>query len=614
MVSSSDRRPWHRRRYFRPAVAGLVATVITGIAWIGMAGGILAGYHGPSQDPFFPRGPADDRIVVVGIDARSIREIGEPWPWPRSLHARLVEELRDRGAAAVGYDVVFDLPGEGDEVFESALADGGGVILAVGGERPAGNLSDAGVTDLAVPLPAFAGAATALGHALTVPGPADGVVRHVPLAVTGPDGSFLPALSLATVAVARGHDPAVLTRRPDGVQVGDRLYPTEEGTRLRISFAAGLEGPDGSGGRYLSAVDVLEGDVGRDLSGAVVFVGATDPLLGDTSPTPVRKAGAGGTGVYVHANAANTMLTGRFLVPVGTGPVALAVLALAFLVTWGVMAAPLWAAPVVAAGIGGGFLLFASWRFDAGEAWSLVYPTAALLLAALAGMALRYLTETRERRLVADLFAPYVPAAVADLILEEGLVRAAARGDRREVSVLFCDVRGFTRLAGERSASDVSAMLALYYELATGIVLEHGGTLMQYVGDEVFAVFGTPLPQDDHADRATACAIELQRASDELASRLAAQGLPRLDYGIGLHAGEVVAAHIGGAMRRQYSVIGATVNVGSRVCSVAGPGEITCTGELRRRWSREIATRSLGPVALKGVDHDPDVHVVTPGG
>lgn len=608
MVSSSDRRPWHRRPYFRPAVAGVVASLIAALTAAGLAAGILAGYHGPTLDPLFPRGTADDRVVVVGIDARSIREVGQPWPWSRDVHAELVRNLRRLGAAAVGYDVVFDLRREGDEAFEEALSEVGGTVLAVGGSPDPGAL--------VLPQDDLRDAAAALGHALTTADPADGVVRHVPLLVTGPDGAFLPALSLATVALASGVDPMVATLRPEGVEVGERRYPTEEGAHLRISWADGLQGPDASPAHYLSAIDVLRGDVTGDLAGAVVFVGATDPLLGDRAPTPVRRAGSGGMGVYVHANAANTLLSGRFLEPAGSLRVVLATALLAFLVAWGVVVAPLWLAPLAAAGAAAAFLLFASWRFDAGEAWSLVYPVAAVLLAAVAGVVVRYLTETRERRLVAELFAPYVPAAVGELLLDHGLARRAAEGERTEVTVLFCDIRGFTPLAGGRPAAEVRDLLTAYYELTTQVVLDHGGTLMQYVGDEVFAVFGAPLAQTDHADRAMGCAGALQAARDELSDRLAAQGLPPLTYGVGLHAGEVVAAHVGGAARRQYSVIGATVNVGSRVCGIAGPGEIACTRSVLGRLGTSVATRPVGPVALKGVDEDPEVHLVidTPPG
>lgn len=605
MVSSSDRRPWHRRPYSRPAVAGLVAALLAVLATAGLAAGILAGYHGPSLDPLFPRGTADERIVVVGIDARSIREIGQAWPWARDVHAELIRNLRRLGASAVGYDVVFDLPREGDEALEEALSEAGGVVLAVGREAGPG-----GTEALVLPRTELADAAAALGHALTTAGPADGVVRHVPLLVAGPDGAFLPALSLATVAVASGVDPAVATLRPGGVQLGDRRYPTEEGLQLRISYADGLQGPDAPGAHYLSAIDVLRGDVTRDLAGAVVFVGAADPLLGDRAPTPVRRAGAGGMGVYVHANAANTLLSGGFLEPVGSLEIVLAVALLGFLVAWGVVTAPLWLAPVVAAGAAVAFLLFASWRFDVGEAWSSVYPVGAVLLAAVAGVVIRYLTETRERRLVAELFAPYVPAAVGELLLDQGLARRAADGERTEVAVLFCDIRGFTPLAGERPAAEVRDLLTTYYELTTQVILDHGGTLMQYVGDEVFAVFGAPLAQEDHADRAMACAQALQAARHELVDRLVAHRLPPLAYGVGIHAGEVVAAHVGGKARRQYSVIGATVNIGSRVCGLAGPGEIACTRAVLERLDTPVATRGLGPVHLKGVEVDPEVHLV----
>ncbi|MGH3441004.1 MAG: CHASE2 domain-containing protein [Nitriliruptorales bacterium] len=607
-ATDGARRPRHRRWWFRPAAAAVVAVLVALIAVVGLQTRQLFQYRELTRDFLFPTGTADERVVVVGLDARSLRELGIAWPWPRDVHARLIDELTARGAAAIGYDVVFDLPGTGDDDLASALASSGNVVLGVAPDTVVPVSGDLlGAAALSEPMEEFAAGAAALGHVNVHPDPSDGVVRWVPLVIEAPDRSLLPALSLATVAVATGENPDVVTLRPDGVQVGDRLHPTEELRNLRVNFSEGLERPRAAGDAFLSAIDVLRGDVDRDLEGAIVFVGTTDPLLGDNKPIPVAKAGAGGPGVFVHANAASTILTSRYLMPVSDATTVVAILVLAFLVALVVLSTPIWAAPLVALAGGVGFLFYAAARFDAGHAWDLLYPLVGIVIAATGAVAVRYVTETRERRLVAGLFSQYVPDVIAQQLVDEGRVRSAAEGERVEVTVFFCDLRGFTAMAAVRSPAEVRDMLSIYYEYGTRTVLEHGGTLMQYVGDEIFAVFGAPVRQPDHADRALACAIAFQRAAADIEADLAAAGLPPLRYGIGLNSGEVVAAHMGGALRRQYGVIGDTVNVGARLCSLAAPGEITTSKGMRSRlsWTPEIDP--LGPVELKGVSEDPEV-------
>jgi adenylate cyclase len=189
----------------------------------------------------------------------------------------------------------------------------------------------------------------------------------------------------------------------------------------------------------------------------------------------------------------------------------------------------------------------------------------------------RYVAETRLRRRVAALFARYVPPPVAEELVRDGRLDVAVEGQRLEVTVFFCDLRGFTPLAASLQPAQVNRVLSAYYEYVSAVLLAEAGTIIQYVGDEVFAVFGAPLPTPDHAAAALRCAMEVQGGRQDLARVLAADGLPMIELGIGLHTGEVVAVHAGSSFRRQYSVVGDPVNVGSRLCAQAGPGEVVAS-------------------------------------
>ena len=235
---------------------------------------------------------------------------------------------------------------------------------------------------------------------------------------------------------------------------------------------------------------------------------------------------------------------------------------------------------------------------------------------AVAGLTVGFLLAGRqvyavvERRRLAQLFAEYVPAAVAKTLIESGRAALATAGERLTVTVFFCDLRGFTATAARLAPADVKALLDTYYEGLSPVVHDHGGTLLQYTGDEIFAVFGAPLPSSHHADDAFACALSMFDVVPEVNQLLARLGLPSIEFGVGLHSGDVVAAHVGSQVRRQYAVIGDTVNVGSRFCSLARAGQITFSQATWQAMSHPPQAVPVGPVELKGVAQPMAAYVV----
>ena len=309
-------------------------------------------------------------------------------------------------------------------------------------------------------------------------------------------------------------------------------------------------------------------------------------------------------GVLLHANAVNTMLTGTYLDPVSDASTLLWVAFLAVLVGLAVVMLPLWLSPIVTILLAFGYFTLSVVRFNNGHVQNIVYPLMAIVFAFVGALVLRYFGETRQRRRVTALFSQYVPEAVAKKLVDEDRASIAAEGERLDMTVLFCDLRGFTALSESLSPATVRVMLNHYYDRVTDIVLEMDGTLMKYVGDEVFAVWGAPLPSDDHPERALECAIAIQALTPELNRELLERGAPEVSFGIGLNTGEAVAAHFGGGRRRQYDVVGDTVNVGARLCSTAGRGEIILSDELLVRVPSPPPVEPVGPVELKGVSRE----------
>jgi adenylate cyclase len=258
---------------------------------------------------------------------------------------------------------------------------------------------------------------------------------------------------------------------------------------------------------------------------------------------------------------------------------------------------------VVAAGISiSGFVLLAIARADRGTVLDVVYPTLAVLVALLASAALREVLVDRQRRRISSLFAQYVPPRVARELVGDQRSSGLLDGQRLDVTVLFCDIRGFTPLTAPLSPPQIRELLDSYYSVLSRVVLDHTGTVLRYTGDEVLAAFGAPIESDDHAERAVRCAIAMHAARGALAAQLQQSGLPALDYGIGVQTGDVVSAVMGSAIRRQYAVIGTPLTLGSRLCSQARAGETVVSSETWNRLAGAPPSAEQFTAELKGRD------------
>ncbi len=575
-----------------------LTAVVTGLAAVGLSADVFAGFQRRATDALFPAAPSDSHVVVVGFDRKTIDALGNPLP--REQVAELVTQLKADGARVIAFDVIYATEKEGDAALRSTIGDAGNVVLgteatlkpAPGGGPPlvtsaSGVSSDLGTTGYTV------------GHVQVNADPGDAINRSVPLVVEMPDGQFLPSLSLAAVMRYRGVQGPVIVR-PGGVQIGDRFVPTLGAKSMLLNFSERLSDP----ARVVSAADVIAGTVAKSkIDGKIVLVGAIDPTLGDQRLAPVNKS-IGVPGVLLHANAVNTMLTGTYLDPVSDGVTLLWVAGLTALIGIAVLLLPLWMSVLFTLLLGAGYAVLAFARFNNGHVMNFVYPSVAVIVAFVGALGLRYFGETRQRRRVTTLFSQYVPEAVAQRLVDEDRASLAVEGERLEMTVLFCDLRGFTAMSENLEPAIVRVMLNHYYDRVTDVVLAMEGTLMKYVGDEVFAVWGAPLPSTDHPQRALECAIAIQALTPDLNRELLERGAPEVSFGIGLNTGDAVAAHFGGGRRRQYDVVGDTVNVGARLCSSAGRGEIILSDQVLSRVPSPPPVEPLGPIELKGVSRE----------
>jgi adenylate cyclase len=234
-----------------------------------------------------------------------------------------------------------------------------------------------------------------------------------------------------------------------------------------------------------------------------------------------------------------------------------------------------------------------------------LFGPAAVALAFVVAVAARYVLEERERRKVEAIFGQYVdPSVMAELVAVRSAEDLRVGGTRRPLSVLFCDVRGFTGLSEKLPPEEVVSLLNDFTERCTKIVFEHAGTVDKYVGDCVMAFWNAPRSVDGHADRAVAAALEIARdGAHELAKR-------GFGVGVGVCSGDVVVGNVGGARRKQYTAIGDVVNTASRLCSNAPAGTVLIAGSTWELLTEKPQAEHLKPLKVKGREAAVEVYSV----
>lgn len=410
----------------RMAGAALIAAFVALVVGAGLGAGFMRPAQSGLTDLMFPTEGGDPGTVVVGVDAASVRQLGE-WPWPRELQAELVSTLHQAGAKAIVLDAIYDREREDDAALVAAIREAGIVVIGAilsPGLRP-GRLPTVG-DDTYIPISAIAEAAAAVGF-VDFPTDSDGVVRTAPLVAADDRGHLLPSLSFAAFSLLAGQGPGAITVRPAGLQVADRLIPTDNRKLMRIDFSSRFASQKSAG--HTSAVEVLSGLKTKKIEGKVVFVGVTEVLTKDLEDTPVDKA-KGSPGVMIHAQAFQTMRARTFITPVG----ALEVLAWAFVLAFGAAAAGmgrrLWIGSAVALVCVGAYFVIAAVRFEAsGSQMNLLWPPVAAALGTVSTIGLRFVAERARRREVERLYEHLLATSVPDIEELEKLAQFAELKD-----------------------------------------------------------------------------------------------------------------------------------------------------------------------------------------
>jgi len=597
---------WSSKRK-RFLVGLVVATTIGAISCLAFYFNLLYSLQRQSSDFLFQAAnlyqstETERGIVVVGIDDKSLEQLGHFSLWPRSHHAQLIDTLAEAKARVVVFDILFSEPAPGDIELAASIRKAGNVVLPVI-HTPTAN--DSTVTQETTqargflrPLRLFEEGAVALGHANVAPD-VDGVVRRLSI-VSGNGNNYQPALALAAVAE--------YLRRPEVIEspieanvlpFAGRFIPLSGNNDMLINY---IGSPQESGGIVnfptVSFVDVLKGEISSSLfHDKIVIIGATASGLGDTFWTPMGRMM---NGVEIHASASHTILTGNFLRSAPATVTVASILALALLGGLAVLRLSVRWATSSALFLGIAYFLTAFSLFDHGIVLNMLYPPLTIA-GAFVGVNLYNVTAERaEKRELTKTFGRYVSPSVVDKTLAAlGKGELKLGGEEHEVTVAFADVRSFTSISEKMPPGELVRVLNTYLSIIITAVLKYGGMINKFGGDSVMAIWNVPVESEGHALLATRAAIYAQRAIRERQEKETT--LPKMEFGIGINTGQVVAGNMGSEERLEYSVIGDAVNTAAKLASATPGGKVWIGANTFERVKDEVTTKPLDPLAVKG--------------
>ena len=607
----------------------------------------------------------DERIVIVDIDEKSLAEVGRwPWGRNR-LAELMDELFERQKIALVGFDVVFAEADESSglkrltELAQKELRDQTGfvdrlrqlqpsldydamfarslekrpVVLGyyltsdrdgrTSGVLPAPVMTKESLQGRPITfttwngyganIPRLAAAAPMAGHFNPI-AEGDGVVRSLPL-VAEYKGQYYESLSLAMFRMLAGAPTVApgfpkerfLSRSYQGLvgiqlKLGNKVLeiPVDERVSSLVPFR-GFGGPNGGSFRYVSAADLLSKAIpAGQLKDKIILVGTTAPGLQDLRVTPVSEIYPG---VEAHANVISGLLDGKVLVKpdYAIGYEVVMLLIAGLLLAFALPLVSATRAVILSALVIGALASLNFWMY---LGYGLVLPLAGAMVMAITAFALNmsygYFVESRSKRALAALFGTYVPPELVDEMEKDpGSYSMAATN--RQMTVMFCDMRGFTKMSETMEPIQLQALLTGVFSRLTGIIRANRGTIDKYMGDCVMAFWGAPVETAEHAHLAVKSAMEMANDVRSINEDHRSKGLPEIGIGIGLNTGNMCVGDMGSNIRKAYTVIGDAVNLGSRLEGLSKVyGVDIVVSESARKMAPDFGWQELDKVRVKG--------------
>ena len=552
----------------------LVSIFISVIATLLIFSGFLNTWESKISDAFYYPSNTLSDIIIIEIDDESIYKLGE-WPLSRDHYARVIKNLNQ--SKVIGIDIIFDLPREGDDEFADALKTSN-VVLAVEYKNFIFKNGELYAENLLKPNAALG----LLGE--------DYEAGFINLYT---DDDKVTRSITPKISSSEEYQPfsAVIVREFTGIK------PNLGNSRMLINFYSEPRGYE-----YISFYDAYNNSKNLpDFEGKIVIIGYSASGVDDTFMVPISDNAM--AGVEIHANLVQSILLKDFIYyqddVTAIGVIFLFALLVGILLfRFRILIATLILSAVFIAY----FLISIFLIFDnLGIIMNILYPLFTLVLVYLILVAIYYRTEEKNRKWITSVFGKYVsPIVIEELVKNPDKLNLG--GEKRDITIFFSDIRGFTPIAEKLSPEELVQLLNEYLDEMSSIIIKNNGLVDKYMGDAIMAFWGAPIDQPTHAELACSSSLEMIDKLKELQKKWKKEGIPSFDIGIGLNSGEAIVGNMGSSKRFDYTAMGDNVNLASRLEGLnKNYGTNIIISENTYKIVKDnFKTRKLGTVKVKG--------------
>ena len=576
-----------------------IAAVVTAAFLISFFN-IFSSFDTSLSDKFYGKTRGiNNKIKIIGIDEKTLNDLGQMGTWSRQVYADLINTLGDYPAEVIFDLMIFsDMDKEGDDAFRDACRNT--TVPIISGSyinfKTVYKYSDKGIVYMdnlnadSVDMPIIKDMCET-GFVNAFPDD-DGITRSVKINYNY-NGEVIESLSYKAY------------RKYCEVCGIPENTPVLENGMMNLSYA-------GSPQNYeeISLSSVLSGEVNpKVFSGCVVFVGAYASGLMDQYAVPNSSLIMFGT--EIHANTFQALLDGRFPVHADRTVISLICAAVVGILFFLFRRTELKISIPASILVGAVYIITAAVLFGKGIMIPILYFPLFDVLVVVLSIIKHYLTEYNEKKKISEVFRKYVAPQVVDEITEKGGYTLKLGGESREVAVLFVDIRGFTPMSESLEPEQVVDILNSYLELTTKSIFNNGGTLDKFIGDATMAVFNAPFDLDDYIFRACKTALDIVAGGDAIESRFLEKYGRSVGFGVGVNCGRAVVGNIGCSFRMDYTAIGDTVNTAARLEANAKRGQVLISEEVYNHVKDRITAEPVGAIPLKGKSNSVFVYSLT---
>ncbi|MDF1762805.1 MAG: adenylate/guanylate cyclase domain-containing protein, partial [Oleibacter sp.] len=591
-------------------------------------------------------------VIVIDIDENSLKKYGR-WPWSRELIVELTKNLSEQGVLITAFDIVFseseknpitsisERPEaapfrqifkkiEKDYDFDLRLAEQFsqqdvvlGYLFLNSANDKAGYLPESPFAEsplyqkipaqqfagYAGPLEMFVDNAAGSGY-VTIQPDIDGIIRRAPL-ILKHNNMIYPSLALETARQFLLSENMTISTATVGdmetvvsINLDQIIIPTNERGEATVPYRGKARSYP-----YISAADVLDGKDIPMLANSIVLIGTSAVGLADLRSTPLQPFFPG---VEVHANIVDAIVNERPFAyqPDWYSGAIVMIMLLSLIILTGLLPRldalmmPLVSITLLTVLIGFNFYAWKVWHVDL----PLFIPALLVIVLSLKEIGSGFFGEQSQRKMIKGHFDKYVPPAHIERMMNNpGSVNLD--GEKKEMSVLFSDIRSFTTISEKLTTQELKLLLNLYFTPITDLIFDHQGTVDKFVGDMVMAFWNAPLDVDDHAHYAICAARAMLKKTEELRADFTERGLPLIYIGVGINTGEMNVGDMGSDSRRNYTVLGDSVNLGARLEGLTKfYGVDLLVGESTYAAAPKWLYRHMDRVAVKGKEEPVDIY------